>query len=422
MEATDTKTDVKQDEPSFFQKNMGVLIFLICVGLVAGGAFLLYLFIAPIVVIETADSKYVLRPWIIWLLAGIVYIVLSFRWAKPIKADQIGVRTIFEKPTDQVGPGLPFVPLGIFDIIPLRNLTVQNEWPAEPEKVFRGDVKETPPDGYKPPIRITFREAVTEDEAKKLLGDYYELPAKDYETGDDIKWNFQPIAPDDGLARRVTAEVVAVTKYRIIDGVKFVQTVGGENQASQQIEDVVVSVLQRFLTLMSAGQALQNIEWISLMLHNAVKLRTQSWGIELEAPKGAFLKSINFHRDFNNAIAVPAEADFQAKGIIRKSQGEQARLENEGKGKASAAEALARAELVGRGEGLQQMMKTLKVSGAEALAAEVAMTFGKSGTTTIVDSKTGIAGLAGAASSLFQAKPATTPTDPSDSKKGGASP
>ncbi len=340
-------------------------------------------------------------PWLMWVFAGIAYIALSFRWFEPVREDEIGVRMFYGKPIDQVGPGPAFVPIGLLQLRVLSNLTVQDEWPTDPEHIFRGDEHATPPEGQKPPIRVTFRDAVTQEEAEKLLGDHFTFETHDNESETPHKVEFNVAAPADGLSKRVTAEVSWVSKFRINDGVKFIQTVGDIDRAKKQLEDEGVGVLQRWLPLMSVGQALQNIDWINTMLQLAVQKRTENWGIELEKPKGATIKQISFHRALNDAIGDASKADFRAKETVRLSEGTRQELINKGEGAAKAAQDLARGEIIGRAEGLNKLKELLGIEGSEALAAEVAQTFGKHGNATIIDSKTGIAGLAGAASTIF---------------------
>jgi hypothetical protein len=370
---------------------------------VAVGTMLFFVGTSAIRVTEAEE----IHPWLLWLILGLAYFILSFRFFDPVQPDQIGVRLFYGKPLDQVGPGPAFVPLLVIQLKKLPNLTVQNEWPTEPERIFRPRENESQqtPEGQKPPIRITFGSRLKAGDVTRVLGIYEEVTGVEDEHGNTVIVKFNPIAPDDGLMERVTAEVTAVTKYRIIDGINYIQTVGDEERAGKQLEDVVVGVLQKFLPLMSSGQALQNIQWLSTILETAVRTRTAGWGIKLEAPKGAFVKNIAFHRKLNEEIAKPAEAEFAARAAVRASQARRTEIINVGEGDAKAATDLARGQIVGRADGLVHLAKELQVTGHEALAAEVAKTFGQSGTATIIDSKFGIAGLAGAAASLFNRPP-----------------
>ena len=187
------------------------------------------------------------------------------------------------------------------------------------------------------------------------------------------KVTFVSEVPKDGLARRVTANVVPVVRWRIQNAIDFMVNIGSEEEVDRQIEDEMVSVLQRLLPKMSAGQALENMAWINAHLFDSVVRRTLKWGILIE---GAYLKKLPFHHSLNKAIAGATEAEFTGR-----ADKELAIMK--GQGAAAAARALEEETLKGRGAGLKQIAEDLGLDGAAVQGAEVARAFADGGNTFI---------------------------------------
>jgi hypothetical protein len=299
------------------------------------------------------------------------------------------------------------------------------------------------PKGKKPPLRIQFRDSISEQQAKKLFadgegedGDYI---AKSAFSGDKVKFIAEVPVEDtsaaqiaaDGLSKRVTAEVQHVARIRIDNPCLFLTNVpSGDTgipleEAFRQIEDEVVKVLNQYFTRMSVAQALMNIRWISIHLQNAVDKRVgkkgdrRSWGIDVQA---AYVKLIHTDHGINIAISEAAQAPFQKSKIIIDAEGERAKRELEGKGTGSAVRDLAQGTLVGRAEGLKEISVKLEISGEEAQAAEVARSMGENGNTYI-------AGLDGfgqlgaiAAATLGKNKKDKSETSEPSSKESSANP
>jgi hypothetical protein len=333
---------------------------------------------------------------LVWLFTSIAYVVFSFRWYKDkdgkngfIEANEIGIRTIFGKPTDELSSGLPFVPLGLFQLTKYSVAVRQNEFPGEPRDIYRGEMKDPIdlPKDKVPPFRLTFRNAVTETEAKILFpDDEFSL------TDDDTRETFTFIAaaPKDGLAKRVTAELVPVVRWKINDGLKFIRNINDETEVKRQLEDEMFSVLARLLSNMSVGQATQNFRWINLILKKKAVERTKDWGINIE---GAFLKMIPLHLDLNRAIALASEAEFQGRG-------ERELIEQRGAGAARAAKDLEKKTLEGRAAGLKKLAEDLGINGDEAISQFVAGQLAQ-GDGTIILGAEGLGQLAGIGAALL---------------------
>lgn len=397
-------------------KHYGLKLFAACVAIVLIITLVLYVSVDNI-----ALSTVAIRPWLLWLFAGAAYIALSWRFSDPIPPDGRAVRVRLGRATDTMGSGPPFLPLGIFTRIPLTNLVVQRELPGEPHKLYRGEVKtlaeaeEILTKGWVLPLRITFGDAkLDEAGARKRLDYEYD----GVEDADGRKIPFNPHVTSDGLAQRLSQEVSLIIRFRIMDGVKFIQNTGDVESAVRQIEDEMVGVVNKRFPLISVSQALQNLGWINAILYRSVIRRTLNWGVEIE-PNGAYVKSIGLNHDLNKALTGPAKADFDAKAAIRTSEGQRETLINVGTGTADAAQRLARGEIVGKADGLHYMTGALDVDGADVLAANVATEFAKAGNATFVSPETGVAGLVGIGASIFNRPGSTSSTPPNN---GGNTP
>ncbi len=357
-----------------------------------------------------------LEPKWLWVVFAAGYILSGFRIWDPVGPDQQGVRVILGRPFDTVGSGPVFAPLGIVEIIRYSTATLQREFPAEPEKIFRPrkEDKEEAPAGMVPPLRITFAaNPISEADAKKVFGDFFSVTVNKASPTfvADVEQT------DDGLANsRVTAEVPHISRYRIMDAVRFTIAIppaeDGDriDEVFRQIEDEQVIALNTILAQITVAQAQRNIAWINAVLFRKVCLRikadddghSEEWGIDLE---GAAIKPITFNRGLNDAITGVAEATFAAAAKIRTAEAEKQKLILEGDGTATAARALEQETLVGRAVGLKQMAKDVQAvkAGEQVLAAETARAIGDKGNTIVVGAD-GISQLIGLAKAALPPK------------------
>lgn len=346
----------------------------------------------------------------LWLYTSLAYCIFAYRWWKTseqlngelvertgfIKADEYAVISVFEDPKYVRGSGLPFVPLGVCQIQYLPAQTQQKELPGEPRDIYQGEMKDLAelPKGKVPPNRVTFRNSVDRTTAMALLGDEYSVKDDDGNT-----LIFQSEAPNDGLANRVTADVVLIVRWKIKKGeaINFIRNIVSVDNANKQLEDELFGVVNRLLPLMSVAQAVQNFRWISAILKKAAIKRTGNegkegdWGVQIE---GAFIKAISLHHGLNKAIAQASEVEF-----IGRSEREL--LEQTGAGKARASGDYERETLVGRAAGLRQLAEQLGIKGEEAIAQFVAGELAK-GEGTIVFGASGLGEMAVTAASLFK--------------------
>lgn len=432
-----------ENQESFWGKHLMLITASILLALV----LLVWWQVPPITDSNEAGEEVVVFSWsLLVTLLAVTYFIFSFRFLNPVLEDEIAVMIFFGKPFSEVGSGPVFAPLFMIRLRRLKINVHQREFPAEPEKIWRPtdeQMGEKPPEGYKPPVRITFRTAVDDATAKKLLGTRDPEPgetkeeAKEAEYADpDVyyrwgevdkkepylnekdkngnlkpkiirKHKFRADAPEDGLSERVTVEVVPVVRWRNEEGrgIDFIVNIGDPDELERQIEDEMVSVLQRLLPNMSVGQAMENIAWINAILFRRVIDRTHGWGVKIE---GAYLKHIPFHRSLNNAIADRSESYYTGRA-------EKERIARKGEGTAQAARDYEQGKLEGRAKGYQAIAEaTRSESGRQAQGAEVARATGESESTIILGTG-GLNDLLGLGTALTQKKKKKKEKDGGDS-------
>jgi len=340
---------------------------------------------------------------LLWFLGTLLYAAFSYRFWAPVKSDQNAALLFFGRPKCNVGPGAVYAPLGFIQVATVSSLVLQREFPAEPENIFRGEMKSEQglPDGMKPPVRIQFRNSITEKEAKKFFGYVSKDEPGDYivtrpaYTDDDgvvqpaKRIEFVWDVPKDGLGERVTAEPYPVVRLVIDDPALFVRNIGDDIEAFRQLEDELFNVLLTYFTRMSVAQALTNTEWMAFHLKKAADRRvgkrgtTKCWGVDIQA---AYVKSIHTGKGLNTAIIEKAQAPFERDKVMITAEGERDKRIKEGDGAGQAAYSLEKGKLEGRGAGYRQIAKDVNAvkRGAEVQAAETARALGESGNTIIV--------------------------------------
>jgi len=290
--------------------------------------------------------------------AQTLYTILSFKIVGPT---ELGAILLFGKPIKEVGSGLVFVPLGICGLEKETRLVIQEEFPADPEKIFRGEEKT--PEGMFPPIRIPFAD----------------------EPGED-----------DPLSKRITAEIVPIVRYKINDYILFLTRIGSRKEAKRQMEDATVALCMRELTKISASTALKTLQGLNQTMKSNIDTMVDGWGIDVET---AQIKTINFHHDLNIAISSLPEARFKAKAAIEEAEGEKRKRTLEGEGSGSAEKSV----LEGRTAGLKEMANELGLNPQMVLNAETARAITENpGQKTIVVGAGGLKEIIGMAATIGQ--------------------
>lgn len=287
-------------------------------------------------------------------------------------------------PTIQVSEGIICVPLGFFWITKIELQSFEEEFPTDPQHIWRGDESLCPPD-QRPPIRIPFSDA----------HDNYPFGI----TNDGIQVNTDP------LHRRSTNEVSFLTRWRVLDVFNFRRNIGTKEEARDQMEDIGVSFLNESLTKMPLSVALFNVAIINRHFEMLMRLKTRHWGIEIIDGR---TKLIELSHSLNSSIQAIPENSAKAQAAKLLAEGERDKRVLEGEGAASAAKALAKAELDGRTDGLKRMKDELELDSADILAAETARSIGQSPSDKIIFGVGGLAEALGAGAAIagaFKSKP-----------------
>jgi hypothetical protein len=325
----------------------------------------------------------------LFLFTACAYIVFSFRFLDPVGVDENAALIFFGRAIGNVKSGPVFAPLGLFNLTKVTSEIIEKEFPDEPQNIFRGEMKDTTVDmnGKKPPIRVQFRNSITQAEAKEILGEAITAVRNyDADTEPDRVVKFVANAPEDGFARRLTAEPYVVVQFVIEDPSLFLRNIVSIENAKKQIEDLMFSVIQQYYPQMSIGQALQNVEWMNILLFNAVEKLIgvrgdlKPWGVSLQ---GAYVKYIYTSHQINTSVMKAAQALYDKQATITTAEGERERLVLEGRGIASAAGDLELKTLQGQTKGLTQQAEKLGITGEEALSRYVAVGLAKSTNTKV---------------------------------------
>lgn len=341
-----------------------------------------------IVIILAIPEVGPVSPWLIWIYLGIAYFIFSFRFWDPVKETDRAARIFFGRDAGDVGPGPVFAPLLLVQVVPVKVSITQREFPGEPNTVYRGNLNDPTINltGKVLPIRIPFRESISDEDAKAQFGDDYIVT-----TQDGTKITFLAAVTNDGLSSRITAELYMVVRFTPKNIYRFIRNIGDIDEAVKQIEDEMVTTATQYLGRMSYAQAIANIRWLNIILYRAVARRIgaadedsansdHAWGVELHDVR---VKNIELDHTTNESIRDAASARFGATKTVTAAQAEKQKRVLEGEGAAHAARNLQEQILVGRAAGSKKMMEDLGVGGREIINAEVARAIAEGGNTTI---------------------------------------
>lgn len=281
----------------------------------------------------------------------------------------LGISTI------QVSGGFVVAPVGVFWTSQNELRTFEEEFPDEPQNIWRGKEAECPL-GKRPPIRIPFSD-----------------PHDSYPFG----ITNAGIRTGDPLHRRSTNEVSFLVRWRILDEFDFRRNIGTPELARQQMEDIGVSFLNEVMTKMPPSVALFNIALINKHFEIRMRQKTGHWGIEII---DARTKLIELSHTLNSSIQEMSNSDAKAQGMKLLAVGEKDKRVLEGEGAASAAQALAKGELDGRTDGLTRMKTELGLDPKDILAAETARSIGQSPSDKIIFGVQGLAEALGAGAAI----------------------
>lgn len=237
--------------------------------------------IAVIIIPTIAISKI----GIIVLALYIAYLILSIRI---INADKIATVILLGKALGDVEPGIMIAPAGIVRIVTFPRAIFNDELPADPEYIYRGNDKI--PDGMFYPIRIKFGNPDSADI--------------------DLK--------DDPYNVCMVVEVVPVVNWRISNATEFFINIGSIEELRKILSDKVIADFGVKFSKMTPAKALQQLHTISEELRVKLSAETGGWGISIN---NTDIKPFNFSHDLNIAVIKVSEAELNKKAKIQEGIG-----------------------------------------------------------------------------------------------------
>lgn len=178
--------------------------------------------------------------YLTYILAGVYGLLFSFVCIKGINEigpNQIGIILQWGKPIFQVGPGLLWLPLPIWRLHIESSLVNEEQYP-EDENTNNGKIT---------PIHITH------GASQKVSS--------------------------NALDNRITTAVSIVCRYKIVDLIKFITTIGNKDQLRRQIRDIVVTTVQVECAKETLNTNYSRLPEINSILKSTVEEFTSGWGI-----------------------------------------------------------------------------------------------------------------------------------------------
>ncbi|MBU4353182.1 SPFH domain-containing protein [Patescibacteria group bacterium] len=272
------------------------------------------------------------------IFALILYNIFSLKIAKATNdmtryGTVWGVVEVFGRPVYGKGPGgLFYVPLGIANLILFPYTTIEDQYPDDPEKVWKGEQDKIPV-GMVPPIRLT--SSGSEKETK------------------------------DPLERRLTLEISFVNRWRITNPILFRKTIGTIDEFGRQIKDIVIRTGGQEIAQKKPKEVLEEWEKIDEKLKKIVKETSEGWGVETQ---NVFMAEFDPSKRVNTAMADATEALYLRKKKETDALAQKFADEQKGAGEGAAEKAI----LDGRTAGFEKMAKKLKIKSELVLNAETA--------------------------------------------------
>jgi len=219
------------------------------------------------------------------LASTIAYLIFSFGI---VRVEQVAMLTLFGDPIKNLEEGLYFAPAGIMSVRKEAGTVFQDELPADPEKIFRGDGN--PPEGMFPPIRVKFGQPNPADTT--LADDPYNVA--------------------------MVAEVVPVTSWHITDAITFFKMMGSVANCRKIMADKATEVFGDNFAKVTPAKAMLGMTKTSKKLEKKLTTETSGWGIEIT---DAYVKPIIFSHPLNTAVVAVSVAREEAKAKVLTANG-----------------------------------------------------------------------------------------------------
>mgnify|MGYP001586262023 CR=1 FL=1 len=217
----------------------------------------------------------------LWLL----YLGSSFGTVKP---KEVGMLTYFDKPLKDLEKGLYFAPLWVYDVDIEVGTVFQDELPADPQNIYRGD--SNPPTGMFPPIRVKFGQPDPTDKTHE--GDPYNVA--------------------------MVAEIPIVVEWWVESLMKFRQKFGSIENARKIFADKAAQVFGDKFATMTPAKATAHLGTVSSELENKLRIDVADAGIGI---RDAYAKPIVFSHELNTSVVGVSIADQNAIAVEKTAVG-----------------------------------------------------------------------------------------------------
>ena len=262
------------------------------------------------------------------ILLAMIYLMLSL---KEVGANEVAGAFCYGKALVRLSPGLHFIPLFLMQVLKAPRTVQEFQCPDDPERIFKGDDKETLPLGMVRPIRAVTR--APENIEKDILD------------------------------TRMTLSVNFAVQYAITGIFDYTANFGSTEEIQKQLRDIGEVTIVEDITQNTPASFIKNLPKINLKLAEQVKERFENSGVNIISVR---LLSPDISHEVSMALAGIPKARAEAAQVEAKAEGEKTRLTKEGEGKGAAELALLTAQANGR----KVIMDALKVKGDIVLATE----------------------------------------------------
>jgi regulator of protease activity HflC (stomatin/prohibitin superfamily) len=321
----------------------------------------------------------------LWIVESVVVVKVN---------EYLGV-TLFGRPVAINGPGIYFVPKGLFHLYRVRSDIMEEFWPDHPNKVFHGEDKDTLPDGNSRAWR--FLSGAPKDGG----GTNAPIKRKDVD--------FSNI-----LEVQQTIEISGFVAWRVNMNALFDYIIASGNNR-EEVRLQILAIIRGNLTVEASkytvAELMPQLDAIALNLQEKIqKVVGDTYGIDIKTLK---IDPPNISRDLAAAQRDANKARAEAVATKTKADAEEYRLTKEGAGKANAIQA----EIESVGKGVTEAARTMGMSPATVYAGRIAEnTIGQS-SVTVLGTETFSNVVGGIGASVLTGLNKNTPT--TEKKDGG---
>ncbi len=288
-----------------------------------------------VILFRVGELKGNLGFW--FLLPVLVHLGLSL---KVVSTSVVAWYYTFEIPIKKAKTGLRFVPAGVMNLVKLPRNMQEINIPAHQDKIFWEDEKTPLPKGLTRPI-FMFTSSAVRGRGGKVKGQAQQSVG----VGWFVLWGITHVPNFEANSRSI-------------------------RETNSQLRKISTAVVSENIAANDLDALLTNLAPFNSHLDDRLRERTVNWGIEI-FEVGLF--KINPSHEYATAQRDAAKAPFEAEALATAARQKAQERVWLGEADGKAEQARARGPLVGRAEGLERIVSSLKLrDGLPVLAAETA--------------------------------------------------